>query len=73
MSWLHVYLCTTCPPGALIKRASDPLELELWMLVSHHVGAGLELGCPTKAASALNCGAIPPAPPFQFFVLTCIG
>lgn len=48
MSWLHVYLCTTCPPGALIKRASDPLELELWMLVSHHVGAGLNWGVPQK-------------------------
>lgn len=23
------------------KRASDTLELEIWLLVSHHVGAGV--------------------------------
>lgn len=32
----HVYLCT----GRDQKRASDPLKLELQMVVSHHTGAG---------------------------------
>jgi hypothetical protein len=33
---------STCVPDALggQKRASNPLELELRMAVSHHVGAG---------------------------------
>jgi hypothetical protein len=36
---LHVFLCTTRVPGAHggQKRASDPLELELWTGVSYHV------------------------------------
>lgn len=39
---LHVYLCTTCGPGAqgTQKRASDRLKLKLQMVVTHHVGAG---------------------------------
>lgn len=42
MFCLHVYLCTTRASSALRrghKRTSDPLNLELWMLVSHHMGA----------------------------------
>ena len=32
---LHVYLCTMCMPCVHIgQRASDPLELELWMAVN---------------------------------------
>jgi hypothetical protein len=39
---LHVCMYVTCMPGALgaQKRASDLLELELQMVVSHLVGAG---------------------------------
>ena len=40
---LHICLCTMCMPGACggqIGRALHPQELELWMAVSHHVGAG---------------------------------
>ena len=35
---LHVYLCTVYMPGAFRgqKRASDPLELELTVVVSHY-------------------------------------
>jgi len=41
MLFLYVYMCTTCVPGAFHghKRASEPLELELRVVVSHHVGA----------------------------------
>ena len=37
---LHVCMCTMCMPGAHggQKRALDLLELQLWMLESHHVG-----------------------------------
>jgi hypothetical protein len=40
--FLHVCMCTICVPGALgsQKGEMDPLELELWMVVNHHVGAG---------------------------------
>lgn len=38
----RVYVCTTQKPGAHRdqKDPSDPLELELLMVVSHHEGAG---------------------------------
>lgn len=42
MFFLSVYLCTMCMPDTHRgqKRVSNPLELELWMVVNHHVGAG---------------------------------
>jgi hypothetical protein len=38
---LHVYVCTMPMLGACgdQKRAWDPWELELWMVVKHHLGA----------------------------------
>ena len=39
MLCLHACLCATCMPGAHGGQEKDPLELELQMLVSHHVGA----------------------------------
>lgn len=41
-----------CPGGH--KRASDPLELEVGTIVSHHVGAVNCTWFPKKAASVLN-------------------
>lgn len=40
--YLHGCVCTTCFPSAHSgqKRVLDPLELELRMAVSHHVGSG---------------------------------
>ena len=40
--WLHVFrvLCTHAWYSGGRKRALGPLELELQMVVSHHVGAG---------------------------------
>lgn len=42
MFCLHVCICTTCVSGASRgqKRVSDPVELELQMLLSYHVGSG---------------------------------
>ena len=39
---VHICLCTSCVFGACggQKRALDALELELQMVVSHHMGAG---------------------------------
>ena len=39
---LHVCMCTTCVPGAQssLKRMPYPLELELHIVISHHVSAG---------------------------------
>lgn len=34
-----MYICASCGPHDGQKRALDPLELELWMAVSHHMGA----------------------------------
>lgn len=46
-AYVHVYLCV---PGILRgqKRASDSLELELRMVIIHHVGAGNERGALCK-------------------------
>lgn len=39
---LHVFKCTACMPGAMEARREHhlPLELELCVVVSHHVDAG---------------------------------
>ena len=42
------------------KRALGPLELELQMVVSHHVSAKNGTESPARAVSALNHGAISP-------------
>lgn len=41
---LHIYTFTLGRPGAygIQKRASDPTELELWRVVSHHEGLETE-------------------------------
>lgn len=38
---LHIRMCTTYVPGAIRdqKRDSDPMEMKLWIVLSHHVGA----------------------------------
>lgn len=63
---LHVlhYVCnTTCVPGTLkVRKGQEPLKLELWVPVSHHVGAE-----SWTAASALNLLATYPALTFSFF------
>lgn len=49
------------------KKTFDPLELELWMIVSSHVGAGKG---PISFTNALKCQAIssvlPPSPHLLF-------
>lgn len=37
------------------KKAVSTLDLELWMLVSHSVGSGIEPWSFEKTASALRC------------------
>lgn len=40
---MHVCMCTTHIPGAFRgqkKRVLDPLDLELYTIVSHYEGAG---------------------------------
>lgn len=54
---LHACLFTMCISDALRghKTVSDPQELELQIIVSHHVGAGIEPWYSGRADSALNC------------------
>lgn len=41
MFCLHVCMCTVWVPGARGgQKATDPLELELWVIVSRYVGSG---------------------------------
>jgi hypothetical protein len=44
-------MCTICNPSVLggQKRAVDPLDLELWVGLKHHVAAGNL--CPLKEQS----------------------
>lgn len=46
----------TCVPGDLRgpKRTSGPLELELWVVVSCHVGAGTQPRSSARAARVLG-------------------
>ena len=50
---MHIYVCV---PGACggLKRTLDPLELELWTAVSHHVGLGIEPRTSARTRSTLN-------------------
>lgn len=52
-----------CIPGAYEgqNRALDPLELELQMVVSRHVGNEIKSRSSRREASALNCCAVSPA------------
>jgi hypothetical protein len=49
---LHVCMCTMCMPGACDqKKVPDPLELELWMVVSHHLSSGNKPRLSIRAAN----------------------
>ena len=59
MFYLHAHMCIICSE---VRRGHQiPLELELQAVVSHLVGAGIELESSART-SALNLGAISPAP-----------
>lgn len=41
---LHAYMCTVFVPCAhRVWERVDPLDLELWLAGSHHVGAGNQI------------------------------
>lgn len=54
-----MYVCVQCAYSVCRgqKRLLDPLELELQMVVSCHVGVGsnLQMGVSGRAAEALKC------------------
>lgn len=57
------YACQV--PSGVKRRASDPLELELLTVVTHHVGAGgIKPRFSGRSARALNCWAISPSHSF---------
>lgn len=68
----HVYhKCACCPQSQ--KRALDLLALKLPMIVSHHVGAGIQTGSSERTTSTFNCWFISPVQggtlksPFKWF------
>jgi len=70
-----VYVCVcmcvcvcvcVCEALGAQKRALYPLELELQMVVHLQRVLGMTLRCSNTAASALNCGTIPPAALYYF-------
>lgn len=58
MFYLSVCLCTICMLDAHIgqKKAWDPIEVELWLVVSYYVGAGSKpwVYCKNKCSSQLS-------------------
>lgn len=57
----HVISCKPVAPGGQ-KRILDPLELEILMVVSHHVDIGDQIQPPGRTANTLNYSAISPVP-----------
>lgn len=70
---LQACLCIMCVPDAFRgqKRVSDPLELQLWVAVSHYGGARKQTGVISRLTSALDCWAIFPAL-VLLFQISCI-
>jgi hypothetical protein len=48
----------TNPVSMFFYIKSDSLQVELQMVVTHHVDAGIELRSPARSVCALNCRAI---------------
>lgn len=46
--------CTCVPDAWRSEEVTDPQQLELWMVVSYHVGAGIWTQVSAKIRSALN-------------------
>lgn len=66
---MHMGILPTCMsaftmhvPGAhsCQKKALDPLDLELKMVMSRYIGPGIDPESPGRATYALKCGAIFP-------------
>lgn len=66
---LCVCMCIMCVLNAQRgqKKASNPLKLESWMVMSYHACAGNQIQVHAKAASALDHWAISLAFPSCFF------
>lgn len=57
VSYTYIYICTSCMflvPEESQKRTSNPQELQLWMVVSHHVYFGNRTWVLYKKITALN-------------------
>lgn len=52
------------------KKVLSPLETELQVVASHHVGLGTKHRPSAEAANALNCRFISLAPTCLFYVCT---
>lgn len=66
-----ICMCTTCMLSVLRgQRALDPLELELWMVMSHHVNAGNWTWVVCKSNEVLLTTEPSPQPPLADLKLT---
>lgn len=68
---LHVCICISCVPSALgnQKRSLCILELEVWMVVSHHVGSENQTQVFRRIVSALHHWPISLAPHYAWLYL----
>lgn len=60
--YLNVCMYTSYRAQESQKKSLNLLELELQVIVSHHMGAGTESGFSAGTASIFNCWVISPAP-----------
>jgi hypothetical protein len=61
--FLCMCVCTTCVPGTCrCQKAPDLLELQFWMIVSHHLNAGPEGSESRSSGRAVSIPKPSPAP-----------
>jgi hypothetical protein len=64
--FMYVYVPCTCLMPAEVRRGHQiPTRVELLMVVSSHVGAGIWTWVPRKSNSVLNCCVNSPTPSFK--------
>lgn len=70
----NVCICSRCILGVfkVHKRLLDLLEVEIWMVVSHHVDAGNWTQILSRATSALTSLVITPTPNVTFLIKSIV-
>lgn len=58
LAYIYVYASHGWGTYGGQKRSLNPLELELWVVISHHMGAGTRTRFSARATVALNCWSI---------------
>lgn len=72
--WVQIFAQQACRNLKRSEEAVDPLELELQIVVSHHVGTGNWTWILCRSRSTVNCWDISPCLSLAFWALDlCVG